>query len=337
MKALVLHGPGGNYIYETDWPVPARPEGWAIVKTAYSGICGSDLPRYGSTGSYKHPMVLGHEFSGTVYETGENSRFKTGDKVAVLPIIPCGYCAACKRDEPFHCASYQFIGSRNDGGHAQYCAVPETNLFLLPENVDLAAGSLIEPILVALGTVRSSGFTPGKTAVVFGAGPIGLLIACWLRVFGATKVIISDLRDFSLDLAKKCGFTDFFNPLTDPAGSVQNIDFAFEAAGSAKALSSAIDMLAGKGVLTVVGRDVNDTVIPLKTFEQMMRKEITLKTTWGYRTAGEMDFLYEVLKKELIPAAMLITHNVKPEESAQLIDDILNRRMDYGKAVIDFT
>jgi len=337
MKALVLHGKNGDYKYEPNWKMPEVQPGWAIVKVAYSGICGSDLPRYASAGSYHHPVILGHEFSGYVHETTSDSNFKTGDRVAVLPIIPCEKCYWCKKGEAFHCDWYQFIGSRNDGGHAEYCAVPESNLFLLPDNIDIAEGSLVEPLLVALNTVRRSGFTPGKSAIVFGAGPIGMLVACWLRVFGATRVVVSDLRQFSLDIAKDCGFDDIYNPFSDSPDGFKDFDYAFEAAGSGKALQTAVDMLKIKGVLTIVGRDVNDTVIPVKTFETLMRKEVTLNGCWGYHIDGEKDFLYQTMKNNLIPSKKLITHKVTIEESAEMIDRIIEKKLDYCKVVLDFT
>lgn len=336
MKALVLYDKGGKYGFEPHWPEPEQPDGWAIVKVAYCGICGSDLPRFASAGSYHHPMILGHEFSGYIEKPSRNSTLKKGDKVAILPIIPCGQCEWCRKDDPFHCKNYQFLGSRNDGGFAEYCAVPEANLFRLPEEMDVLEGSLIEPMLVALNTVRRSGFTPGKSAIVFGAGPIGLLVACWLRVFGASRVVVSDLREFSRDIARKCGFTDLYDPLTQPMESVGSFDFAFEAAGSAKALQSAISLLNVKGVLTVVGRDAGDTVIPVKLFEQLMRKELTICGCWGYKIAGEEAFLYQVLKSGQIPAKELVTHFIPPEDSPSVLNQILQRKLDYCKAVVDF-
>ena len=335
MRALVLYDKGGKYGVEPDWKKPEPRDGWAVVKVAFSGVCGSDIPRYASQGSYHHPMILGHEFSGTVDETCPGSRFAKGDKVAVLPIIPCGECEGCKTGGPFHCKAYQFIGSRNDGGHAEYCAVPETNLFKLPENIDLIGGSFIEPMLVALNTVRRSGFKPGKSAVVFGAGPIGLLVAGWLRVFGASKLTVSDLRDYSINIAENCGFTDIFNPLKDNINDIGQFDYAFEVAGSAKALQSAIKLLTLKGTLTVVGRDVNDTVLPVADFESFMRKEITLKGCWGYNFKGEEEFLYKVLKEEQMSFEPLVSHRVSLEESPAVIDDMINKRIDYCKVLID--
>ena len=335
MKAIVLNGPGGDYCYSENYPFPEAPTGWAIVKTAYCGICGSDIPRFASLGSYHHPMVLGHEFSGTVEVPAQNGCLKKGEKVAILPIIPCGDCEGCAIDEPFHCKQYQFIGSRNDGGMAEYCAVPESNLFLLPESTDLLEGSFIEPMLVGLNAVRRSGFSAGESAVVFGAGPIGLLLACWLRVLGASRIVISDLREFSINKARECGFSDIFNPLTDELAPLGRFDHAFEAAGSGKALQTAIELLGIKGTLTVVGRDVKDTIIPVAVFEKLMRKEVTLNGCWGYKIKGEEELIYRTLHEKSITPSLLCSHKISLSKAPGTIDDMINKRMEYCKVVIE--
>ena len=335
LKAVVLNGPGGDYCYSEKYSFPEAPEGWAIVKVAYCGICGSDIPRLASLGSYHHPMVLGHEFSGVVEVPAKNGKLKNGDKVAVLPIIPCGCCEGCIIDEPFHCKQYQFIGSRNDGGMAEYCAVPESNLFLLPESTGLLEGSFIEPMLVGLNAVRRSGFSAGQSAIVFGAGPIGLLLAGWLRVLGASRVVVSDLREFSINKARECGFNDIFNPLTDELAQLGRFDHAFEAAGSSNALQTAIELLGIKGTLTIVGRDVKDTVIPVAVFEKLMRKEVTLNGCWGYKIKGEEDMLRKTLSEKSINLSVLCSHKVSLNDAPRMIDDMINKRTEYCKVVIE--
>ena len=125
MKAFVLYGPNDYRLEE--YPTPCAKDDWAVVKVSYAGICGSDMPRFFQTGSYHSPMVLGHEFSGVICEAAPNGKLPVGTPVAIMPIIPCGTCDGCiTYNEPFQCERYQFIGSRNDGGFAQYCLVKET-------------------------------------------------------------------------------------------------------------------------------------------------------------------------------------------------------------------
>ena len=336
MRALVLHAPG-RYTVERDWPKPEPREGWARIRVRYSGVCGSDIPRFATTGSYHHPIILGHEFAGTVDAPAPGStQFATGDPVAILPIVPCGTCAGCRSGEPFHCSSYQFIGSRNDGGFAEYCIVPEKNLFPLPPDLDLRTGAFIEPISVALHVLRRSGFAAGQSALVFGAGAIGLLIGLWLKVFGAAHIVFSDLREESLELARRLGFEETVNPeaMVPGAASPGGFDAVFEAAGSSRALLAAIDHVRAKGSITVVGRDTADTQIPLAMFERFMRRELTLRGCWGYNLAGDEAFLFHTLREGRFPIGPLMTHEVELEEAPTTIASMIRREMYYCKVIV---
>jgi L-iditol 2-dehydrogenase len=357
MRALVLHGPG-CYGLERDWPTPQPRPGWARVRVRYAGICGSDLPRFSTTGSYHHPMIIGHEFAGTVDTPAPGStRFRGGEAVAVLPIIPCGDCPGCRQGDPFHCIRYQFLGSRNDGGFAEFCLVPEENLFPLPPELDLRVGAFIEPISVALHVMRRSGFQPGHTALVYGAGAIGLLVGLWLRAFGAARVAMADLRAESLELARRLGFTEAFNlaeppgkpeaaaagaprsshtagQSAPPAAAPESFDAVFEAAGSGKALLSAVERTRDKGAITVVGRDTADTHLPLAVFERFMRKELSLHGCWGYNLRGEETFVYEALARGVFPVQPMITHEVELEDAPRIIAGMIRREFYYCKVML---
>jgi L-iditol 2-dehydrogenase len=338
MKALVIYGPG-SYKVEPDWPTPEPRPGWARVRVRHAGICGSDLPRFSTTGSYHHPMILGHELAGTVDEPAPDSkRFHAGDPVAILPLIPCGECPACRDGEPFHCSRYQFLGSRNDGGFAELCLVPEENLFPLPPEMDLRVGAFIEPISVALHVVRRSGYRPGAKAVVFGAGAIGLLIALWLRAFGASRVAIADIRAESLELARRMGFTEAFNPGAPASGGSMiapgTFDVAFEAAGSAKALAAAVELVRDKGTITVVGRDTRDTNLPRTVFERFMRKEIGMNGCWGYNLRGDEELLAEALRRGDFPVQPMITQETTLDEAPRLLAGMINGDFYYCKAMV---
>jgi L-iditol 2-dehydrogenase len=352
MRALVLHGPG-DYRVEPDWTDPRPALGWVLVKVAYAGICGSDLPRFTTTGSYRHPIILGHEFSGTVEavptESGEIpgadsalgaipvSRTATtvaqGARVAVLPLIGCGTCPSCLAGEPFHCVNYRFLGSRDDGGFAELCLVPEANLLPLPDGMDLRAGALVEPVAVALHAMRRSGFVPGETAMVYGAGPIGLMLALWLRAQGASRVALADPRKDSLELARRLGFTELLDPGsgTSTAGA---FDRVFEAAGSNQALLSALGSVRDLGSVTVVGRESGDSAIPHALFERFMRKEVDLKGCWGYRAAGDTDLLVRRLSDGTFPADILVTHEAPLAGAPALIAGMSERRIHYCKVLL---
>ncbi|MCX6992846.1 MAG: alcohol dehydrogenase catalytic domain-containing protein, partial [Kiritimatiellaeota bacterium] len=246
MKALVLHGIG-DLRFEAAWPDPVVPEGWACVRVGASGICGSDLPRLMQHGAYKHPLIPGHEFAGTVVEPGLTALPK-GRKVAILPQIPCGQCAGC-RVGPFHCTNYDFIGSRRDGGFAEYCAVPASNLFPLPDGLPLEAGAFIEPLAVTLHVVRRANLAAGSRVLVLGGGAIGILTAQWARILGGREVVLADIRDESLAIAAECGIEKVFNPLSDAFKAQAAFTHIFEAAGATAALVTAINKAVPRAVL----------------------------------------------------------------------------------------
>lgn len=334
MRALVLHGPN-DFRLERGWPEPSSKPGWAKVRVAYAGICGSDLPRFGSKGSYHYPMVLGHEFSGIVEAPSPDStKFKEGERVAALPLIPCGKCEGCRQYGPFHCADYQFLGSRDDGGFAEFCLVPEDNLLRLPDDVDLKIGAFIEPLAVALHVVERSGFETGASALVYGAGTIGLLVALWLKTMGAKCVSVVDLREESLGIAELLGLHELVNPKSGGTFPHAEYDFAYEAAGSQHALCDAIGRTRPLGRITVIGRETSDTVLPLPVFERMMRKELDVRTCWGYDLRGKEGVLGDHLEKGRFPVAAMATQEVLLEEAPPLVAKMLERSVFYCKAMI---
>ncbi|MGI6490635.1 MAG: alcohol dehydrogenase catalytic domain-containing protein [Sphaerochaeta sp.] len=334
MKALVLHGKNGSFKYEEEWPDPKATPGWAIVKVGFAGICGSDLPRFKSEGSYHHPVILGHEFSGTVYEIADGHAFNVGDRVTIVPIIPCGHCDGCVNYGPFHCTHYQYLGSRNDGGMSEYCLVPIENMRKIPDLVSLQLAAMIEPLMVGYHVVKRSGITPGKSAVVFGAGAIGLLIAFWLKELGVEDLTIVDIRSFSINLAKEMGFHSVVQP-QEIAELRNRFDFGFEAAGAQSALLSMIDLVKPKATISVVGRDTHDTLLPLKKVETLMRKELTVQGCWGFDDS-DIPFILETLSSTRIDLEKMITSLVPIEESEKTVRKMLNHEFQYVKVMIDF-
>ena len=335
MKALVLHKPG-DLRYEPDWPEPEPRAGWAVVRVQYAGVCGSDLPRIMVNGTYRQPLICGHEFMGTVDVPAPGSmRFAAGDLVAVLPLIPCGACPACRHGEHFHCRASDFLGSRSDGGFAELCAVPESNLLPLPAGIDARAGAFIEPIAVALHAVRRAGFRKSGRALVLGAGPIGLLTGMWLRSLGAAAVVLADIRDPSLEVAAQCGFECVYHVAENRFRELGDFDYCFEAAGAAAALLQAIDKVRRQGTITVVGWEHNHTQIPQALFEMFMRKEVSLLGCWGYRIAGEKTRVLDALCSDAFSLPLLITHQVPLGTGGSLIPQVFHGETYACKVLFD--
>jgi L-iditol 2-dehydrogenase len=284
------------------------------------------------TGAYHHPLIPGHEFAGEVVKSASGA-FTIGDRVAVMPIIPCGHCAGCQIG-PFHCKNYDFPGSRRDGGYAEFCVVPEANLFKLPPNISSEEGAFIEPISVALHVVRRSGLKAGARALVFGGGAIGILVAQWAGILGASEVVLADIREESLQIARSCGIGRVVNPASGELDTLGEFDNVYEAAGANVALLACIDRTRATGTLTVVGRDTKDTTIPLKSFEKLMRKELKLVGCWGYDNRGEEGLIYESLEAGRFKLAPMITHRIPLRDGAEAIGHMWNKDMFYCKVLL---
>ncbi len=330
MRALVLYG-AGALRYESGWPDPVPAGGWALVRVTASGICGSDLPRVMQTGAYSHPLIPGHEFSGTVAETHSPS-VRAGDRVAVLPIIPCGHCPGCQTG-PFHCESYDFLGSRRDGGFAEYCTVPAENLFPLAKTITDEGAAFVEPLAVTLHVLRRSGMPQGARVLVFGGGGIGILIAEWAKALGADEVVLADLREESLKVAAACGVPRTVNPRSEDFAKLGEFTYIFEAAGSTAAVLSAIERAEPRATLTIVGREVNDTIIPHAVFERLMSKEMDIKSCWGYDLREDRAFLHDQLSAGRFVLEPMISHRIDLCDGPKMIAAMWRKSTFYCKAM----
>ncbi|KAA9394542.1 2,3-butanediol dehydrogenase [Kocuria coralli] len=272
MKAARFHAQEDLRIEDIEEPVPGPGE--VKIRNAYSGICGSDLHFYYApeasgvninephpiTGA-KPPQVLGHEFSGTVVELGDGvDGVEVGDRVVVWPIYYCGSCAACGKGMYNICRTIAFHGlSSNGGGMAEFTTIPASKVHVLPEGVDLRMGALVEPMAVAWHAVEASGIQAGQTAMIIGAGPIGIGVWFALRAHGVETVIVSEPSDERRAAIEGVGADLVVNPMAqDLAARVQEetggrgVDVAFDAAGIGPALSGALTQLAPGGRAIVV-------------------------------------------------------------------------------------
>ena len=212
MKALVFNKP--HEMVVTDMPKPEIGEGEALIAVKYCGICGTDVTVFnGGHATAKYPVIPGHEFVGELVEIkgAGSDMFKIGDRVCAQEVVSCGHCAACARGEDNVCENLQVIGVHTNGGFAEYVRVKANKMYKLPDNVDLKTAAIVEPLAVAVHDVRRSGLQVGETALVVGAGPIGLLVALVARCAGARKVVVSEAMPSRRAFAEKLGF-----PTVDP-------------------------------------------------------------------------------------------------------------------------
>ncbi|MCL2664099.1 MAG: galactitol-1-phosphate 5-dehydrogenase [Defluviitaleaceae bacterium] len=278
MKAAVLQSPG-NLVYG-DWREPQAGPGQVKIKVKCAGICGSDIPRVLRGAAHSYPIVLGHEFSGIITETGEGvSDGLAGKRAACAPLLPCMSCRDCRCGNYALCGKYGFIGSRQQGGFAEYVCLPEENAVPFGDGIGFEQGAMFEPSTVALHGLRRVNYTGGKNVCILGGGTIGLFTMQWAKIFGAAHLTVFDISNKKLTLAKKMGADETINP------SVQHYrenfyDYVFETAGSVETMRMSFVLAAKKASVCFIGTPANDLSYSPKEFEEMHRKEFTLTGSW---------------------------------------------------------
>jgi L-iditol 2-dehydrogenase len=216
LNACVLHNVGDLRYEQVNAPEPKAGE--VLMRIRACGICGSDIQRVWEKGTYTFPTIPGHEFAGEIVKaTDEQNRHLEGKRAAVFPLLPCGRCDACAISEYDQCTNYNYFGSRCDGGFAEYISVPVWNLVLVPDSLSLEEAAMAEPAAVALHALRRAGISAGDRIAIFGAGPIGLMLASWAIVWGTDKAILIDIDARKLDFARSMGFEDVIDSSAEDA------------------------------------------------------------------------------------------------------------------------
>lgn len=286
MKAAVLYGDEDIRYEEVETPEVGDDSVKVEVKAC--GICGSDIPRVLAGGAHYYPIILGHEFSGVVAETGKNvASVKVGDHVAGVPLIPCLKCDDCAKGNFSQCRNYSFIGSRDPGAYAQYCVIPEKNAIKIDDSVPFDHAAMFEPCSVSLHGVRVSNYRGGGTVAILGCGTIGLFALEWARIMGAKKIVAFDISPEQLETAKRVGASDTINTLdkdfieqamklTDGKG----FDWVYETAGSVPTIKMTLELAGNHAHVCYIGTPVNEMSFTKKLWENINRKELTLTGSW---------------------------------------------------------
>lgn len=299
MKAAMWYARKDVRVVETEEPSPAVGE--VKVKVKWCGICGSDLHEFlggpifipqdqpHPLSGEKAPVILGHEFSGEVVETGEGVEdFQPGDRVIVEPIRACGKCPACREGKYNICSQLGFHGlCGHGGGFADYTTFPAEFVHKIPEELSFEKGALVEPLAVALQSLRQGHFEIGMTALVLGSGPIGLATVESLRAAGAKTIIVMQRKSIRQEYAKKSGADHVLDPNeVDVAEEVkkltggEGVDVSFETTGSEVGLNIAIDSLKHSG--TAVITSIWEHAIPVD-LNKLVFQEKKMVGTLAYR------------------------------------------------------
>jgi len=347
MKSVVIHAEGQVRVEERPLP-QIKAEDDVLVKVISSGLCGSDIPRIFAHGAHYYPITLGHEFSGYVVSCGTAvTDLHAGDAVACVPLLPCFQCPQCEREYFSLCKHYQFVGSRSEGGHAEYVVVKRANLFALPADMSIEDGAFIEPITVGLHAFHLLGGCAGKNVIIVGAGTIGLLAMQCARELGARSITAIDINPQKLALAKMLGATQTFNSREMNAAQIQAAmaDSQFdqrllETAGTPQTVSLSIEIAGPRAQLALVGTLHQDLSLTSAVFSQILRKELTVTGSWmnysGPWPGEEWHTAVRLLTEKRLSLTPLIAHRGDAGYFAQAVE-ALNGAPMQGKILLQFS
>jgi len=341
MKVAVMNGIGEMGFIERDIPKPLDNE--VLVEIEYVGICGSDMHYYehGAIGDYivKPPFVLGHESGGTVVEVGKNvTHLKVGDRVALEPGKTCGHCEFCKTGRYNLCPDVIFFATPPvDGVFQEYVAHEADLCFKLPDNVSTLEGALIEPLAVGFHAANQGGAHMGQTAVVTGAGCIGLVSLMALKAEGVSKVYVVDVIQKRLDKALDLGADGVINGKNKNAVQAvmeltngRGCDLVIEAAGSENTTQQAVSMTKKGATIVLVGYNASGMVnMPMSL---ALDKELTIKTVFRYRHIYPMAI--EAVASGKVNLKGIVTNVFDFDDVQNAMDSSISNKADIVKAVI---
>lgn len=341
MKALLLREYGKLELADLDRPEPGPGE--LLIQVAACGICGSDVHGFdGSSGRRIPPIVMGHEAAGIVAATGDGvTQLQPGDRVTFDSTVYCGECAYCRRGAINLCDRREVIGVscgeyRRAGAFAEFVTVPARIAYKLPANFSFAEAAMLEPTAVALHAVKVSEIRGGETALVLGAGMIGLLTLQAARAAGCSKVFIADIDPTRLQLAASLGATETLHLSgSDLAAEIQRrtggsgVDVALEAVGRQETIDAAIQSVRKGATVTLIGNITPQVTIPLQV---VVSRQLRLQGTAA--SAGEYPQAIDLISRGTIQVKPLITAVAPLEEGPRWFDRLYAHEPNLMKIVL---
>ncbi len=340
MKALLLSQYKHFELADLPDPAPGRDE--VLISVAACGICGSDVHGYdGSSGRRIPPIVMGHEAAGTIAALGDGvSGFAKGDRVTFDSTIFCGACANCRRGEVNLCDHRQVLGVscaefRRPGAFAEYVAVPSRILYRLPQTLSFAEAAMLEAVSVALHGVSLAQVKDGATALVLGAGMIGLLTLQALRAAGCTRVFVADVDSTRLKLAQDLGAAAILSSTENLAEQISQltggagVDVAIEAVGRNETVKASIESVRKGGTVVLVGNISPEVTLPL---QKVVTRQIRLQGSCA--SAGEYPRAIELLASGAIQVEQLITAIAPLEEGPRWFERLYAHEPNLMKVIL---
>ena len=321
-------------------PVPEPGDDQVLVKIMKIGVCGSDIHVYHGTHPFtSYPVTQGHEVSAKVVSWGANvSGFSEGQRVTIEPQVYCGKCYPCTHGKYNLCEELKVMGFQTTGTASEYFAVDASKVTPLPEGMTFNEGAMIEPLAVTVHAAKRFPELEGSKVVVLGAGPIGILLAQSCKALGAAQVMVTDVSDYRLELAKECGADFVYNTLNKDFGEAMiesfgpdKADVIYDCAGNDITMNSAIQN-ARKGstiiLVAVFGKTAHVDLAKLND------SELDLNTSMMYRHEDYVDAI-RFVKEGKIQLKPLQSAHFAFEDYLKAYEYIDNNREKTMKVLID--
>jgi len=341
MKALVKKeaAPG---IWLDDVPEPKVGPNDVLIEIEKTAICGTDMHIYKwdawAQKTIPVPMAVGHEYCGRIVDLGSEVRgLKTGDRVSGEGHITCGYCRNCRAGRRHLCRNTVGVGVNRPGAFAEYLSIPAVNAFQLPESIRDDIASILDPFGNATHTALAFNMV-GEDVLITGAGPIGIMAVAIARFVGARNVVITDVNDYRLDLARKLGATRAVNVTRESLDQVmkdlnmqEGFDVGLEMSGNAAALREMLRTMHHGGSIAILGIPPDDTAID---WNQVIFKGLTLKGIYG-REMFETWYKMSALLQSGLNIDPIITHHFPVQEFNQGFETMGSGKS--GKVILDWS
>ena len=352
MKAMVFYEKETMKLEEKRIPEPADDE--LLVKVEACGFCGSDLAYYFGASSLetktgKGPLVLGHEFTGTVIKVGRTPRrmgmFEEGDRVVMDPVQACNTCEYCIKGKTNLCAKMSVLGVSTDGGFEEYCVTKYSGTKKLPDDVSFEIGAIIEPLACATYAIQNTNIQPGNFVVIYGPGPIGFVMTQLAKASGAGHVVMVGTRDYRLNLCKKAGADTVLNPVVpnskhycaDVCKKIEDLtdglmaDRAILATSSVPAMEEALAITGKASTVVYFGLPGDADMVRVPALQSMFGDK-TIRFSWlapfTWPTA------INAISKGLVDLSPLVTHKVKLDKTEEYLVMLSERKEGIMKAIV---
>ena len=337
MKAAVFYGK--HDLRVMDQPVPVPGAGQVQIKVHSCGICGTDIHIFeGDEGAAKSPAgtILGHEFAGEITAVGPGvTHFQVGDRVCVDPNELCGRCDYCRGGIGHYCTSMKGYGTTVNGGFAEYCVVPTSQAYRIPDEMTFEQAAMAEPVACCIHGIDMCEIKPGDTVAVFGAGMIGLIMLQLAKISGAATLISIEPIAEKREIAKKLGADLTIDPFTEnvsevlKAHGIPRVNTVIECVGRTSTIQQAIEIAGPKAVVMMFGLTKPDDEITVKPFD-LFKREVVLKAS--YINPYTQKRAVSLISSGKIDVSSMIYETISLEQLPVLLADVKKRGL--GKYVV---